>query len=1031
MKKRILSAILVLAMVLSMAPAVVTAAPVETAQSPKAGTHAATGHTCESEGCGTTTWQPWPTNGTIPTSGHYYLTQNVQLTGQLGLSNKNLHICLNGYVMTAKANTRLGWLYGTSKLVITDCTAYEEDGVYYAGAMTGGVDKVTSTGGGGAFYVYANATLELHDGKLTNCSSITGGGAFYNNGIVKLYGGELSGNVAASGTAAKHGGAIFNNAGGVLTAENVRFHDNHADNGEGGAFQNWGNATFKNCTFTGNNAATGGAMNLGGTNKTVLIDGCTFTGNTAGVVSAINNKIGTGSITIKDTVVTGNSNTTGFGAVNVLGSAKAVILQGKVIITDNTTGEDTPNNLHVQDGTAEGVDASGLADGSSIGVHLRGTRKTFSTANTANNKCYFTGDTDGLVVVLDEDNRLALTNYIPPEHAHCVCGKAGCTEHEQLEYQKLTDGEQLKAGGAFYLDGDLTLEKLVGIQNGTKLSICLNGHTIYSNATSGPLFWTYNEAQLDICDCDVVPGAISGHNNESSTAGTFFIRDKGELNFYGGQILQCADKKGGGAIRVELGATLNFYDGVISGCSSEGGGGAIFNSGTANIYGGQFVGNSTKLNEEAKDGGAIFNNTTGELHVENAVFQDNCTEFGSGGAIRSWGNATVRNCTFTGNNARTAGAIAPAGADKTFLLEGCTITRNTASVASAINVAAGVAVTIKDTEITGNSNKNGFGAVNVIGAANPVVLQGKVIITGNTTGETASSNLHVQAGATDGFDVSALTEEAAIGVSLQKTRINNEQLHFTTASELNNKDFFTSDDPNYLVVLGSDNQLHLRYNYTHIHCVCGKTDCTEETHEKIYCKPWSDPTSLPVKGCYYLETDVTISFRAGLDNSTLYLCLNGHTILGAEAYEKSRAFYLRNAAQLTLTDCQAQPGKIQGFRAAAIVCDSNCIDACINLYCIEISDNHSAKTGGAIIVQNGVVFNMYSGKITGNSVASSLKEDNTYEYCYAGGVYVGSGAIFNLYGGEISGNKAKAIDKKGGLGSGPIKQYNNVFGKAA
>lgn len=1026
MRKRILSVLLVLAMVLSFVPAVVTAAPVETVVSPYAGTHATTGHTCEHEGCGTTVWTAWPTDGTIPTAGHYYLTKNVQLTGQLGLSNKKLHICLNGFVMTAKANTRIGWLYGTTELVITDCTAHTENGIYYAGAMTGGVDKVSSTGGGGAFYVYKGSLLEMHDGKITNCSSITGGGALYNNGTIKLLGGELSGNVAASGTATKHGGAIFNNSGGVLAAENMRFTNNNADYGEGGVLQNWGAASFKNCTFTGNNAATGGALSLGGDNKTVLVDGCRFTGNTAGVVSAINAKITTGSITIKDTTITGNRNKNGFGVLNVQSSAKPVALQGKMVITDNLTTGDKPNNLHVQDGATEGIDATGLTEGSLIGVHLRGTRRTFSTASNANNKDYFRSDVEGYVIETNGENRLTLTVYVAPEHPHCVCGKTDCTDttHAALEYQKLTDPAQLAAGGAFYLDNDVVLPKNVGIQNGTVLTICLNGHDLTTQATNVPMFWTYNEATINICDCTAHReaegfyrgGAIRDFQNQSTTGGTFFLRDKAVMNFYGGQILNCTDKKGGGAIRVEKGAVLNFFDGHIAGCSSEVAGGAIYNSGSTNIYGGEFAENSAKLGKEPKDGGAIFNNSTGMLLVENAAFLNNHADFGNGGAIRSWGNATIKHCTFTGNHAQTAGAIAPAGADKIFTIEGCSFTENTAELVSVISVASGVKVTIKDTTITGNRNEKGFGAVNVVGGATPIKLEGKVIITGNTASE-VTNNLHVQNGDTDGYDVSGLNEGSAIGISLQNSRIDKEMTHFTTAFEGNNKAFFTSDDANYSVELNGNNKLYLQYNYTHIHCVCGKTDCTAEgeAHYEIKCKPWTDATMLPARGGYYLATDVTVSAQTRVEASELQLCLNGHSVTIGE--QGNRAYYLNDGGKLTVTDC-AGSGKFTGGTLGVILSNSAGKDMELNLYAGTFTDNHAMTTGGALIIQGGCTFHMYGGYITGNTATTSQKEDKTYVYCNAGGVYVGSGAVFYMHGGEITNNKAKALDGKGGMGGG-------------
>lgn len=934
MKKRILSAILVLAMVLSMAPAVVTAAPVETTQSPKAGTHAATGHTCESEGCGTTEWKAWPTDGTIPTSGHYYLTQNVKLNGQLGLSNKTLHICLNGYVMTAKANTRLGWLYGTSKLVITDCTAYEENGVYYAGALTGGVDKVTSTGGGGAFYVYANATLELHDGKITNCSSITGGGAIYNNGIVKLYGGELSGNVAASGTSAKHGGAIFNNVGGVLTAENVRFHDNHADNGEGGAFQNWGNATFTGCTFTGNNAATGGAMNLGGTNKTVLIDGCTFTGNTAGVVSAINNKIATGSITIKDTEITGNSNTGGFGTVNVLGSAKAVILQGKVVITGNTTGEDTPNNLHVQDGDTEGVDVSALTAGSSISVHLRGARTRFTTANEANNASYFTADVDGKIVTKDANNRLQLETYVAPKHSHCVCGTEGCADHETVAYTEWNDATKLpETAGNYYLTTDVVVSYRASLSDGD-VKLCLNGHSITAAAsyTNSRAFYLRNAAKLTLTDCNENAGKISGFTS------TPLMFDS-----------SCTD------------VVLDLYNIQVSGNNSTKTGSAIIlqGAGTFNLHSGSITGNKTTASGTIYLGGKVIANLLGGEISGNTVG-------GNGGGIYTEGtNAKIN-------------------------LTGTAITGNTAG-----------------TNGGGILMKNQLAQMNISDDAQ---------VTGNTAKD-KPSNLYLSG--TGLFTAGKLSEKGNVGISADNT--------FRAVSQPTDQDVSTGyfSDDKALVISYEEGALFLGAPDGHSHCACaGENNLCD--HAAIKFAAWTDATKLPESGNWYLTTDVVVTYRAGLTDTNLKLCLNGHTIRVADSYAKGRAFYVYGNSQVILTDCNDNPGMFTGAKASAIAFDTTCDGAQLDLHNITFTGNASTMGGGALMVQGNAVVNIYSGTYRGNTTHTLLKVDaNNQPVLNANGDEqaannVGGGAIashtkgatVNIYGGTFTENKAYALTLK-------------------
>jgi len=57
-----------------------------------------------------------------------------------------------------------------AKLTICDCTAYEEDGVYYAGAVTGGNDQTASTGGG-CIFVRKSTELVIYDGRFVGNSS--------------------------------------------------------------------------------------------------------------------------------------------------------------------------------------------------------------------------------------------------------------------------------------------------------------------------------------------------------------------------------------------------------------------------------------------------------------------------------------------------------------------------------------------------------------------------------------------------------------------------------------------------------------------------------------------------------------------------------------------------------------------------------------------------------------------------------------------------------------------------------------------
>ena len=175
--------------------------------------------------------------------------------------------------------------------------------------------------------------------------------------------------------------------------------------------------------------------------------------------------------------------------------------------------------------------------------------------------------------------------------------------------------------------------------------------------------------------------------------------------------------------------------------------------------------------------------------------------------------------------------------------------------------------------------------------------------------------------------------------------------------------YFVSDSDE-VALNYKDDCLYLGNVDTHIHGADGKDGDLSWTK-------WTDATSLPTDaGNYYLENDVQMSGTVTI-SANVNLCLNGKTITAADG---KRIFTVGKGATVTLTDCCDTCGVLTGG---------------------------SYTYGSAISVSRGGVFNMYNGKITGNTASEE------------GAVYVQSGndsaagAIFNLYGGEISGNTGK------------------------
>ena len=907
----------------------------------------------------------------LPTEGCYYLDNDIQASAEATISG-NLELCMNGCTVNGYQGGRAYTVNGT--LTIYNCG---------------------SKGG------FAGFSHSAHGGAIMSAGTVYAENITFQN----------------NRTTAGYGGALLS-TGGNLTFKNCVFHNNSAS--QGGALSIGGQATITGCTFTENSASNAGAIRAAGS-KTVLIDNSSFTGNNATVISAISAASSGVSLTLKDVTVTGNTSTSGYGAVNMLGSAKPIKLQGIVNVTGNTKGSD-PDNLHVQNGTTDGYDVTGLSAGSQLGISLEGSRITagklhFTTASAANNKGYFTSNVAGYVVDLNTDNKLYLkkdTTPQPPvsDHEHNLCNDDSCGVHtSDVAYLPWPESNSLPTEGHWYLTKNVTVSAEASISK--DLDLCLNGKTVTGNGCRA-----YNisaGANVNISNCKTT-GSLTGFStNDKNGGGTFY--NAGTLSFFGVGIENSTSSNGGGGAIYNAGV-LNLYKAALSGNQETAGkhGGAVFNAGT------MYAQNTTFDNNHADKniGGAIL--SAGPLTVKNCVFHKNTAK--EGGAVSVAAKTVVEGCTFTENSASTTTGAFRAAGSSTVLIDGCTFTGNRAKVVSAIAAASnGVSLTLKDTTVTGNTNTSGYGAVNMLGGAKPIKLQGTVKVTNNIMG-TESSNLHVQNGATDGYDVTGLATGSQLGIRLESARITAGKMHFSTADVSNNKAYFTSDNTEYAVALNADNKLYLKKaekplpSSDHKHCLCAGVATSGCDHSTVEFIPWTDPTSLPKDGNWYLSVDVTVSKQTSV-SKTLNLCLNGHTIKVGE--QGGRVYYGTTGADLRITDC-GKTGTITGATNTAILYNANGTDMALTLYGGTLTGNHIIGGGGALSIQGDCEFNMYGGKITGNSATSQLKLDGqgkpaldkdgnqTYLAANGGALFAGSGTTFNMYGGEISGNKITHVE---------------------
>ena len=267
------------------------------------------------------TFKLWDKTDSLPTSGAYYLTQDVTISGNVTL-NENVTLCLNGQTISGSITVGSG-----ATLTLTDCSSDN------SGKIQGGVLV-----NGGKF--------ELYSGTITGGVQVgMKGGTYQTGSSFTMYGGAITGNRTDSGSGGgvflvgttnhidppsftMHGGTISNNTagasdgggGGVYVGEKCSFTmdggtitGNTATAGNGGGIYihfNAGNVSISNATITGNKASATGNTSYGHgggiySQRGVTVKNVTITGNNSTYEGG--GIYGKGAITLTDATVTDNN----------------------------------------------------------------------------------------------------------------------------------------------------------------------------------------------------------------------------------------------------------------------------------------------------------------------------------------------------------------------------------------------------------------------------------------------------------------------------------------------------------------------------------------------------------------------------------------------------------------------------------------------------------------------------------------------------------------------------------------------------
>ena len=1040
--KRLLAMLLVLAMVLSVAPASVLAEAVHE-----------NGHVCRDESCkdAAITWQPW--TGTEK-NGHYYLTGDVTITSPVVVSGTNsLHLCLNGYSVKGNKTARLFGVEGNGQLTISDCTTVlDENGRF----MSGG---------------------RLYQGFNGTC-----GGAIYAKGSaqVTLIGIKLEDNsCSATSTGGWTGGAVHVRETSRFTAVSCLFTDNTAQEGAAILARAGATVSCTDCVFTGNIAAGGGGA-VFATNSTVTLDDCLVEGNKSNGNGGSALHIANATVfTIKDTTITGNISTAGNawkGALYQDNAASRFVLTGKVIIDDNFVDNGTTerNVLFAFTGSKLGIDKLGAGSKVSILTMNWNSGKDYEYTSVTE-LLELSGETDqtawdpAWIYYEDNESYVYYDSFAQqlrftkdPSHYHCLCGgeEDGCDHGKQI-WIPWNDNKTLPVdSGYYYLTCDVSLATGATVSTNDQIHLCLNGFTVTADhETQGKvedqaIYMTRN-GQLTISDCTaatvdgvytagkltggskgvislnklgenatenvltIYDGILTGNTNTTDGGAVNITAGSGKFYFYGGQILGNTAEGAGGAINAAKGSLVEIHGGVICDNTSKKNGGAINAiEATVTITGGEFSGNT------GENGGAVYANAA-TVTIEDGKFAENTAITAGGVAAFSNGSqVTVSGGEYTQNTAPNGGALCIMSQSGVTVSDGTfaenTVTANGGALYLSYNAALTVTggklenntaavhgaaifadrdsqLTILGGLITGN--QSGTGAVSIHENITAFTLGGQPEILGNQAGS-VKGNLHLRGNAT--MQIRNLNENAKIGITADNLP------RFISENEANETCF--TPDMAYRMITIQEGKLYIDYSDEHQHCLCGGND-TGCDHANAKWAAWEATDALPTEsGYYYLLNDVVLPNAAILKNDAdVKLCLNGHTITAAhetELAENDRAFILRNNAKLTISDCTAATidgkytaGKLTGGSRGVVnlAVDASAV---FTLYDgILTGNNRADNVGGAVTLLNtpdgSNVFNMYGGEISSNWAKGD-----------GGAVYVKEGCTFNLYGGTITGNKS-------------------------
>lgn len=531
------------------------------------------------------------------------------------------------------------------------------------GSLTSNV--VEDGGNGGGIYINKNGTVTMSNGEISGNKSVNGAGIYINGGILNALGGTIQDN-----TASVHGGGIFI-TGGTLNVVGGSIQSNTAS-GDGGGIRATDRAVV---TIAGtskiieNTAAYGGGISANGGSTITMEAGEISQNNGGSRGGGVNLDTNSTTFTMTGGTVSGNTATTGSGIL----VDKATISLTKATITDNkATG-----------------DKAGEGYGGGVYVQNKG-KATIEGSTISNNTAYAGGG----VYISEESQDLTITN-------------STISENQTLEHG---GGLLVEGTNAVIENVDFTFNDAQGYGGGIRLSsnanVTIENSKISANISQyGGGISANLGSKLSLTGTNITKNQAVYRGTEGGDgAGVNIDLENTEFTMTGGSLTENVAESSGGGVFATAHSSFNLIGVTITDNTAATHGGGLFlkEDVSGHVEGSNILKNSTVVNgggarlescssltiedslvneNTAAYGGGVSANTGSKVTMSGAASQISknvTTHFGGGVNIDNVDTIFTMDAGTIGENPATNGGGVFASDNAQFIMEGGTITTNSA-----------------------------------------------------------------------------------------------------------------------------------------------------------------------------------------------------------------------------------------------------------------------------------------------------------------------------------------------------------------